>query len=68
MRSYSKRLMAGRGVTINKWDRVTGYVLLVIGVVTAWSSTHLSMGKWRHPGPVFSLSDLRLSSFFFLLP
>ena len=38
---------------INKWDRVTGYVLLVIGLVTAWSSIHLSMGKWRHPGPGF---------------
>ncbi len=38
---------------INRWDRVTGYVLLVIGLVTAWSSVHLSMGKLRHPGPGF---------------
>lgn len=38
---------------MNKWDRVTGYTLLIIGVVTAWSSIHLSMGKWRHPGPGF---------------
>ena len=38
---------------MNKWDRVTGYVLLLIGLMTAWSSVHLSMGKWRHPGPGF---------------
>jgi putative tricarboxylic transport membrane protein len=38
---------------INRWDRVTGYILLIIGLVTAWSSIHLSMGKWRHPGPGF---------------
>ena len=38
---------------IEKWDRVTGYILLFIGVITAWSSTHLSMGKFKHPGPGF---------------
>lgn len=32
---------------------MTGYILLVIGTATAWSSVHLSMGKWRHPGPGF---------------
>jgi putative tricarboxylic transport membrane protein len=32
---------------------VTGYVLLAIGFITAWSSVYLSMGKWRHPGPGF---------------
>ncbi len=39
--------------TIEKWDRVTGYILLTIGAVTAWSSTYLSMGQFRHPGPGF---------------
>ncbi len=43
----------GREETIEKWDRVSGYVLLAIGVITAWSSTSLSMGKFRHPGPGF---------------
>jgi putative tricarboxylic transport membrane protein len=38
---------------MNRWDRITGYILLIIGVATAWSSIHLSMGKWRHPGPGF---------------
>jgi putative tricarboxylic transport membrane protein len=41
------------GGTINKWGRVTGYVLLIIGAVTAWSSFHLSMGRWGRPGPGF---------------
>jgi len=26
---------------------------LVIGVITAWSSVHLSMGRAKHPGPGF---------------
>jgi putative tricarboxylic transport membrane protein len=43
----------GREETIEKWDRVSGYILLAIGVITAWSSTSLSMGKFRHPGPGF---------------
>jgi putative tricarboxylic transport membrane protein len=38
---------------INKWDRVTGYVLLVIGGITLWGSVHLSMGTLKHPGPGF---------------
>jgi putative tricarboxylic transport membrane protein len=43
-----------RGVRfIERWDRVTGYILLFIGLVTAWSSVHLSMGRFRHPGPGF---------------
>lgn len=43
-----------RGVRfIERWDRVTGYLLLFIGLVTAWSSVHLSMGRFRHPGPGF---------------
>jgi putative tricarboxylic transport membrane protein len=32
---------------------VTGYFLLVIGVVGAWSSAHLKMGSFRHPGVGF---------------
>jgi putative tricarboxylic transport membrane protein len=40
-------------VAIEKWDRVSGYVLLAIGVITAWSSTSLSMGKASRPGPGF---------------
>jgi len=36
-----------------KWDRVAGYVLLAIGIITAWSSTSLSMGKASRPGPGF---------------
>ena len=44
---------SGREETIEKWDRVSGYILLAIGVITAWSSTSLSMGKFRHPGPGF---------------
>ena len=43
----------GRREAIEKWDRVSGYILLAIGVITAWSSTSLSMGKFRHPGPGF---------------
>ena len=35
---------------INKWDRIIGYILLIIGVITAWSSTYLSMGRVKHPG------------------
>jgi putative tricarboxylic transport membrane protein len=42
-----------RNKPIAKWDRVTGYILLAFGVITAWSSTHLPMGKLRHPGPGF---------------
>ncbi len=38
---------------IERWDRVAGYILLFIGLVTAWSSVHLSMGRFRHPGPGF---------------
>jgi putative tricarboxylic transport membrane protein len=41
------------GEAIEKWDRVTGYILLIIGAITAWSSIHLAMGKLRHPGPGF---------------
>ena len=40
-------------MAIEKWDRVSGYVLLAIGVITAWSSTSLSMGKASRPGPGF---------------
>jgi putative tricarboxylic transport membrane protein len=32
---------------------LTGYILLVIGVMGAWSSTHLKMGSFRHPGVGF---------------
>ncbi len=32
---------------------MTGYILLVIGVVGAWSSAHLKMGSFRHPGVGF---------------
>jgi len=42
-----------RRTAIEKWDRVSGYVLLAIGVITAWSSTSLSMGKASRPGPGF---------------
>ena len=38
---------------IEKWDRITGYILLFIGVIGAYSSTQLSMGRFRHPGPGF---------------
>jgi putative tricarboxylic transport membrane protein len=39
---------------MNKWDRVTGYVFLVLGVATAISSEfQLKMGTARHPGPGF---------------
>lgn len=38
---------------IERWNRISGMILLVIGVMTAWSSTHLSMGKLKHPGPGF---------------
>lgn len=43
----------GGGTFIHKWDRVTGYVLLVIGVVTLWGAVRLSMGTLKHPGPGF---------------
>jgi putative tricarboxylic transport membrane protein len=42
-----------RELTIEKWDRLTGYILLVIGITGAWSSTHLKMGSFRHPGVGF---------------
>ncbi|OGP78787.1 MAG: hypothetical protein A2V86_15540 [Deltaproteobacteria bacterium RBG_16_49_23] len=32
---------------------MTGYILLVIGAVGAWSSTQLKMGTFRHPGVGF---------------
>ena len=38
---------------IEKWDRITGYILLIIGVVTAWSSMQLAMGSFKRPGPGF---------------
>lgn len=39
---------------MNKWDRVTGYAFLVLGVATAISSEfQLKMGTARHPGPGF---------------
>jgi putative tricarboxylic transport membrane protein len=38
---------------MEKRDRVTGYILLIIGVITAWSSVHLSMGSVKHPGSGF---------------
>jgi len=45
--------MRRRKRPIEKWDRITGYILLAIGAITAWSSIHLSMGRVRHPGPGF---------------
>jgi len=57
---------------IEKWDRVTGYILLFIGVTAAWSSTQLSMGKFKHPGPgflPFGLSVILIFlSFLLILP
>ncbi len=38
---------------IDKWDRVTGGILFLIGVVTAWCSMGLKMGSFRHPGSGF---------------
>ena len=38
---------------IHKWDRVTGYILLLVGLAGAWSSVHLKMGSFRHPGVGF---------------
>ena len=38
---------------IEKWDRITGVILLLVGVITVWGSTSLSMGKFKHPGPGF---------------
>ena len=32
---------------------MTGYILLIIGLVTAFSSTQLAMGSWKRPGPGF---------------
>jgi putative tricarboxylic transport membrane protein len=46
---------------------VTGYVLLVIGVVGAWSSTHLKMGTFRHPGVGFLPFGLCIILIFFSL-
>jgi putative tricarboxylic transport membrane protein len=46
---------------------VTGYILLLIGMMTAWSSTHLSMGKWRHPGPGFFPFGLAIALIFLSL-
>jgi len=42
-----------RDENIEKWDRVSGYILLFIGVIGAFSSTQLSMGRFKHPGPGF---------------
>jgi hypothetical protein len=50
---WAKIRLFKRRKPIEKWDRVTGYILLAIGVITAWSSTYLAMGKLRHPGPGF---------------
>jgi len=49
-----------RRKAIEKWNRASGYILLAIGVITAWSSTSLSMGKFRHPGPGFLPFSLAL--------
>jgi putative tricarboxylic transport membrane protein len=49
------------GQAIEKWDRVTGYILFIIGAVTAWSAVHLSMGKFKHPGPGFLPFGLALA-------
>ena len=38
---------------IEKWNRISGFILLIIGMMTAWGSTSLSMGKFKHPGPGF---------------
>lgn len=32
---------------------MSGYILLVIGIAGAWSSTQLKMGSFRHPGVGF---------------
>jgi sterol desaturase/sphingolipid hydroxylase (fatty acid hydroxylase superfamily) len=53
IRQGKRRTGIKGGRNIEKWNRVTGYILLLIGVMTAWSSTQLSMGKFRHPGPGF---------------
>ncbi|MCX8116670.1 MAG: tripartite tricarboxylate transporter TctB family protein [Desulfobacterota bacterium] len=47
------RHLTGEVSTIEKWDRLTGAVLFVIGVVTALSSVGLKMGSLRHPGSGF---------------
>lgn len=39
--------------TIEKWDRWTGFILLVIGLAGAWSSARLKMGSFKHPGVGF---------------
>ena len=41
--------MDWRELKIEKWDRLTGLILLIIGVVGAWSSAQLKMGSFRHP-------------------
>lgn len=38
---------------IEKWDRITGAILFLIGVLTAWGSVQLKMGSFRHPGSGF---------------
>lgn len=40
-------------IKIEKWDRLTGYILLAIGLLGAWSSAQLKMGSFRHPGVGF---------------
>jgi putative tricarboxylic transport membrane protein len=55
------------GNKIEKWDRVTGYILLVIGLVGAWSSVHLKMGSFRHPGVGFLPFGLCIILIFFSL-
>jgi putative tricarboxylic transport membrane protein len=52
---------------IEKWDRVAGYILLIIGAITAWSAIHLSMGRWKHPGPGFLPFGLALLLILFSL-
>jgi putative tricarboxylic transport membrane protein len=53
IRQAKRRTGIKRDENIEKWDRVTGYILLSIGVMAAFSSTQLSMGKFKHPGPGF---------------
>ncbi len=38
---------------IEKWDRITGIILLWVGVIAAWGSISLSMGRFKNPGPGF---------------
>lgn len=53
IRQAERRTGIERDENIEKWDRVSGYILLLIGVIGAFSSTQLSMGKFKHPGPGF---------------